>query len=60
MAGSGTDWDPGIGTGQERNLDWNWTGESDRCDRTRRGSRKLELIFLSRIDVIGLVVDPET
>ena len=55
MAGSGTDWNPGIGTGQERNLDWNWTGESDRSDRTCRGSRKLELIY-----VIGLVVDPGT
>ena len=45
MAGSGTDLDPGIGTGQERNLDWNWTGESDRSDRTRRGSGSWNYCF---------------
>ena len=32
---------------------WNWTGESDRCDRTRLDP-ELELMFLSRTDVVGL------
>ena len=36
-----------------RDLDRNGTGESDRCDRTRLDP-ELELMFLSRIDVIGL------
>ena len=34
-------------------LDRNWTGESDRCDRTRLDP-ELELMFLSRTDVVGL------
>ena len=36
-----------------RDLDRNWTGESDRCDRTRLDP-ELELMFLSRTDVVGL------
>ena len=36
-----------------RDPDRNWTGESDRCDRTRLDP-ELELMFLSRIDVVGL------
>ena len=36
-----------------RDPDRNWTGESDRCDRTRLDP-ELELMFLSRTDVVGL------
>ena len=46
MAGSGTDLDPGIGTGTGQELDRNGT-------LTGTG-------LVSRIDVIGLVVDPGT
>ena len=38
---------------RELDLDRNWTGESDRCDRTRLDP-ELELMFLSRTDVVGL------
>ena len=45
---------PGLSLlGGLRDPDRNWTGESDRCDRTRLDP-ELELMFLSRIDVIGL------
>ena len=41
----------------ELDLDRNWTGESDRCDRTLLDPEQ-ELMFQSLIDVIGLLVDP--
>ena len=45
---------PGLSLlGGIRDLHRNWTGESDRCDRTRLDP-ELELMFLSRTDVVGL------
>ena len=54
---SGTEqlgWTPGPSLlGGLRDLDRSGTGESDRCDRTRLDP-ELELMFLSRTDVVGL------
>ena len=45
LTGTGLELDPWLELDWNLTLDWNWTGESDRWDRTRRGSGNWNLCF---------------